>query len=180
MFAYQNYHRHHHGLWPIQSIKFLYHQYPQQSKAQGHDRRISVQNSKIDETVSAASTGHWECRCLRAKGQVKEMCLQMFLEGSNWNGWIDRQRHVVPERWGTRVKGSSTCVGLDPRDRRTDSFAWFQWTGWKWCGKHGVKINRLLFMKHFVGQQTDLEQYSKFYWQPMKWTKQWNTASKRR
>ena len=44
----------------------------------------------------------------------------------------------------------------------------------------GVKINRLLLMKRFVGQQTDLEQYSKFYWQPVKRTKQWNTASERR
>ena len=41
-------------------------------------------------------------------------------------------------------------------------------------------MNRLLFMKSFVGQQTDLEQYSKFYWLPMKGTKQWNTASERR
>ena len=38
-------------------------------------------------------------------------------------------------------------------------------------------MNRLLFMKRFVGQQRDLEQYSKYYWQPMKGTKQWNAMS---
>ena len=35
-------------------------------------------------------------------------------------------------------------------------------------------------MKRFVGQQSDLEQYSKSFWQPMKGTKQWNSASERR
>ena len=45
-------------------------------------------------------------------------------------------------------------------------------------GKHEVKINRWFFMKPSVGQQTDLEQYSEPYWQPMKEMKQWNTASK--
>ena len=29
-------------------------------------------------------------------------------------------------------------------------------------GNHGVKINRRLFTKRCVGQQTDLEQYSNF------------------
>ena len=33
-------------------------------------------------------------------------------------------------------------------------------------------------MKGFVGQQTDLEQDSKLYWEPMKGMKQGNTASK--
>ena len=104
----------------------------------------------------------------------------MFLEDSNWNGWTYRQREVVPQRQGTRVKGSFACVVWDTRDQQTNSFAWSQWMGWKRCGKHGVEINRLFFMKTFGGQQTDLEQCSKFYWQPMKGTKQWNTASKRR
>ena len=45
-------------------------------------------------------------------------------------------------------------------------------------GKHGVKINRLFFTQGFVGQQLDLRQYSKPYWQPMKGIKQWSTASK--
>ena len=31
-----------------------------------------------------------------------------------------------------------------------------------------VKINRLFFMQDFVDQQTDLKQYSKSYWPPMK------------
>ena len=48
------------------------------------------------------------------------------------------------------------------------------------CGKHGVKINRLFLVQCFVGQQIDLKKYSKPYWQPMKGTKQWKTASKRR
>ena len=101
----------------------------------------------------------------------------MFLQGSDWNGWIDRQREVVPKKQNTRVKSSCTCVDLDPRDRQTNAFVWSQqW--WKWCGKRGAKINRLFDMQGFVGQQTDLEQYSKSYWQPKKRTKQWNTASK--
>ena len=33
-------------------------------------------------------------------------------------------------------------------------------------------------MQGFVGQQIDLTKYSKPYWQPMKETKQWNTANK--
>ena len=41
-----------------------------------------------------------------------------------------------------------------------------------------MKINRLFFTQGFVGQQSDLKKYSKRYWQPMKRTKQWNTASK--
>ena len=41
-----------------------------------------------------------------------------------------------------------------------------------------MKINRLFFKKRFVGQQIDLKKYFKPYWQLMKKTKQWNTASK--
>ena len=41
-----------------------------------------------------------------------------------------------------------------------------------------MKINMLFVIKGFEGQQTDLEQYSKPYWQPMKGTKQWNSAGK--
>ena len=82
-------------------------------------------------------------RVSRGKGQVKDMCLQMFLEGSNWNGWTDRLRQVVPEIWRKRVKSSCTCVGLDPRDWQTNSFAWFQW----W-GKHWVKI--IIIIHHYV------------------------------
>ena len=41
-----------------------------------------------------------------------------------------------------------------------------------------VKINKLFFTKNFVGQQTDLEHHPISYWQPMKRTKQGNTASK--
>ena len=33
-------------------------------------------------------------------------------------------------------------------------------------------------MQGFVGQQIDLKQYSNPFWQLMKGTKQWNTASK--
>ena len=40
------------------------------------------------------------------------MYLEKFLEGSNWNGWMDRQQQVVPKRQRTRVKSSCTCVGL--------------------------------------------------------------------
>ena len=124
----------------------------------------------------------------------------MFPKGSNWNGWMERQWEVVPKRQGTRVKSSCTSIGLYPRDWQTiinqSNFysanipskarlsgtkiiivVWCQWTGRKRCGKHGVKINRLFFTQGFVGQQIDLKQHSKPYWQPMKGTKQWKTAS---
>ena len=106
------------------------------------------------------------------------MCLQMFLKGSNWNGWTDRQWEVVPKRWGTRVKSSCTCVGLDPRDWQTIIIVWSQLTGWKRCDKQTVKINRLLFTQGFIDKQIDFKQYSKPYWHPMKGTKQWKAASK--
>ena len=93
--------------------------------------------------------------------------IQIFLKGSNWAGWTDRQRQVVPKRWGTKVKSSSTCIGLDPRDWQTVIIVWSQWTGRNRCGKHGVKINRLFFPQGFEGQQIDLKQYSTPYWQPM-------------
>ena len=43
---------------------------------------------------------------------------------------------------------------------------------------YAANINRLLFMQDFVGQQIDLEHFSEPNWQPLKGTKQWNTASK--
>ena len=53
---------------------------------------------------------HW---CLNGKGQVKEMRLWIFHEGSNCNYWTDRQWQVVQKRQSTRVKSSCTCVGLN-------------------------------------------------------------------
>ena len=120
--------------------------------------------------------GQW--RYLWGKGQIKEMCLQIFLEGSNWTGWTDRQWEVIPKRWGTRVKSSSTSIGLDPRDWQTIIIVWSQRTGRNRCSQHGVKINRPFFTQGFVGQHIDLKKYSKPYWQPMKRTEEWNTASK--
>ena len=107
---------------------------------------ISVQQQNQRHS-SVTSMGLRSCQCLWEQGQVKEMCLEIFLGGSNWNGWTDRQWGVVPERQSTGVKSSCTCVGPDPRDWQTNSLAWSQWTRRKWCGKHGMKINRLLFMK---------------------------------
>ena len=106
------------------------------------------------------------------------MCLQIFLEGSNWTGWTDRQRQVVPKRRGTRVKSSSTSIGLDPGDWQTITIVWSHWKGRNRCSQHGMEINRLFFTQGFVGKQIDLKKYSKPYWQPMKRTKQWNTVSK--
>ena len=60
------------------------------------------------------------------EGQIKEVCLQIFLEGSNCTGWTDRQREVVPKGWGTRVKSSSTSIGLDPWDWQTIIIVWTQ------------------------------------------------------
>ena len=88
----------------------------------------SVFNSNIEETVSVTSTGHgqWPYLWGGGWGQIKEICLQIFLEGSNWTGWMDRQRQVVPKRLGTRVKISSTSIGLDPRDWQTIIIVWSQ------------------------------------------------------
>ena len=132
-------------------IKLLYRQYPRPSQAQWCDYWISFKQQD-QRNRSVTSTGPCAYRCLWEKGQVKKMCLQMFLKGGNWNGWTDRQREVVPKRWGTRVKGSCTCVGLDARNWRTIIVVWFQWMGWKWCCKHGVKINRLFFMQRVVNK----------------------------
>ena len=41
--------------------------------------------------------------------EYKSEKLAMFLEGSNWNGWMNRQYEVVPNRWSTRVKSSRLC-----------------------------------------------------------------------
>ena len=61
-----------------------------------------------------------------------------------------------------RVKSPCTCVGLYRKDQQTNTFVWSQCMGWESFSKHGVKINRLFFMKGFVGQQTDLEKYLKY------------------
>ena len=109
-----------------QSIKFLWGQYTWQSHAQRRSSWISVQQQNRRNSFTA-STGCRVCWYLKGEGQAKEMCLQMFLEGSNWNGWKDRHQQVVPKRWGTRVETSCTTVGLDPRDWQTNSFASSQW-----------------------------------------------------
>ena len=72
--------------------------------------RLSGSTAESIAKSRIQSTGHRACWHLWGKGQVKEMCLQIFLEGSNWNGWTDRQRQVVPKRRGTRVKSSSTSI----------------------------------------------------------------------
>ena len=159
------------------SIKLLWRQYPRRSQAQWRNKRISVQQQNRSSS-SVTSTGHGEWPYLWGKGQIKEMCLQIYLEGSNWTGWMDRQREVVPKRRGTRVISSCTSIGLDPRDWQTIIIVWPQWTGRNRCSQHGMKINRLFFTQGFVDQQIDLKKYSKLYWKPMKRTKQWNTASK--
>ena len=118
----------------------------------------SVLNGNIDEAVP---DHHWAIRLasqplvwgnrLWGKDQVKEICLHMFLWGSNWNGWMNRQQEVVPKRQDARGESSCTSDGLDPRGRHTNSSVWSQWTGREWCGKHGVKRNSLFFTKYFVG-----------------------------
>ena len=39
-------------------------------------------------------------------------------------------------------------------------------------------MSKPFFTQGFIGQQIDLKQYPKPYWQPMKESKQWRTASK--
>ena len=67
------------------------------SPAQWRDSWIGVQQQN-QWSSSVTSTGHRVCWCQRGIGQVKEMCRDMFLKGSNWNDWMDRQRQVVPKR----------------------------------------------------------------------------------
>ena len=149
---------------------------PSQARLSGA-AATSVFNSKIEETVPWHQQAIGYAGIYGGKAKSKR-CLQMFLKGSNWISWMDRQREIVSKRRGTMVKSSCTRVGLDPRDWQTIIVAWSWWTEWKWCGKYGVKINRLFFTQGIVGQQIYLKQCSKPYWQPMKGTKQWKTASK--
>ena len=102
----------------LNQSNFYSAQYPWQSQAQWRDGWIGVQQQNRWNS-SLASTGRWACRCLSGKGQVKGMCLEMFLEGSNWNCWMDRQQEAILKRRGTRLKSSCVCVGLDPRDQQT-------------------------------------------------------------
>ena len=62
--------------------------------------------------------------------------------------WTDSGRLL--QRDGVRVKSSYTSIGLDPRDWQTIIIVWSQWTGRKRCGKHGVKVNRLIFTQGFL------------------------------
>ena len=111
------------------------------------------------------------------KAESKRCIFRCFLKvAAEMAGWTDSGR--LFQRRCTRVKSSCTSIGLDRRDWQTIIIVWSQWTGRKRCGKHGVKINRLFFTQGFVGQQIDLKQYSKPYWQPMKRAKQWEAASK--
>ena len=96
-----------------------------------------------NSSVTSTGLGKWQYQW--GKGQIKEMCLQISVAGSNWTAWTDRQREVVPKRRGTRVKSSSTSIALDSRDWQTNIIVWSQWTGRNLCGKHGMKINRLFF-----------------------------------
>ena len=111
-------------------------------------------SSQIDEAAFMTSTGHRACRCLWGKGQVKRICLETL--PNSWSGWMDRLGGSSKEK-GRVSEMLFLCIGLDCRDRQSDSFIWSQWTGWERWGKHWVKINKLFFMKSFVGQQTDLE-----------------------
>ena len=160
-----------------QSIKLLCRQYPWQSQAQWHDSQISVQQQNRGNS-SITWTGHGEWRYLWGKGQIKEMCLQIFLEGSKWAGWTDRQREVVPKRWGTRLKSYSTSIGLDPRDWQI-IIVWSQWTGRNQCSQHGMKINRLFFTQGFVGQQIDLCCQNYQIWREQwLWLQEWLSSRK--
>ena len=48
---------------------------------------------------------------------------------------------------------------------QSDSFVWSQWMGSEWVmWQEWSEDNKLFSMTSFVGQQTDLELNSKFYW----------------
>ena len=40
-------------------------------------------------------------------------------------------------------KPSCLCWSRPYRNWQIDSFIWYQWPGWEWCGKHGGKMNWL-------------------------------------
>ena len=56
------------------------------------------------------------------------------------------------------------CWGSWCYSNLIDWLVWCRWPGWEWWGKHGLKINRLFFMRGFVGQQSDREHYSNVHW----------------
>ena len=61
---------------------------------------------------------------------------------------------------GTRVKALAPVLVFTKGTDRLIPLLDPSRTGWEEWSKHGAKINRLLFMKHFVGQQTNFDQYS--------------------
>ena len=88
------------------------------------DSQVSVQQqNRGNSSVNQHTMGH--DGIYAGKGQIKGMYLQIFLKGSGWNGWTDRQRQVVSKRlvqeWkafapvlvltlGTDTLLSSTCI----------------------------------------------------------------------
>ena len=77
--------------------------------------------------------------------QAKELCVGPYGQDQHRR---KKAQEIVSKRPSTRVKSSFACDGLDRGDWLTNAFVWAQWTGWEWCGKHGVKMNRRFFMKH--------------------------------
>ena len=77
---------------------------------------------------------------------------------SLWNNLPLSER--LSQRDGAPVNISYAFVGLDTADWQTNTFVWSQWT---WLDKNRVKINRPFSWNICVAQQTDPEQYSKFY-----------------
>ena len=136
-------------------------------------------NDDTSEMIMYMSKHHLNKQCtisdstITPARHVRNLGVQVdqHQQGSNWTGWTDRQWEVIRKRRGTRVKSSSTSIGLYPRDWQSVIVVWSQWTGRNRCSQHGMKISRLFFTQGFVGQQIDLKQYSKPYWQPMKGTK---------
>ena len=63
-----------------------------QWKAASKWRRLCHQ---VGQLILYTAKGHQVCWCLWGRGQVKKMCLEMFLEGSNWNSWLDRHKEPV-------------------------------------------------------------------------------------
>ena len=107
----------------------------------------SVFNSKIRKAVRNIM-GKWACWCLwggEAKSKSCDVSRRKQLR--LLNGQVVRG---CSKGKGYKSKCPCTCVGDDPESRQRDFLTWPQWTGWERCGKHGVKINRLLFTKSIV------------------------------
>ena len=173
----------------IKSIKFLLRQYPRPpskpgSVAQQQNRCSNAKSMKQFRSIT------WPLGCasvVREKGQVKEMhvlrgffffkvAAEMAERTKIYSGMLFQRDG--PKDWKALAPVMVLNLGTD---RPIPLLFLREWDGSDKASINiNININWMFSTKYFVGQQTDLEQYSNLYMHPTKGTKQWNTASKRR